>query len=112
MTQVITPSWESKRTPETRWIEDSLLEHFQIVDAYRYNSAVIRVRVIDQEFEGLSREDRDTRVEQYLDQFPLETQRDIITLITFAPSDRDRPPATFKQFMMNAEFEDPSPSML
>jgi hypothetical protein len=51
-------------------------------------------------------------VEQYLDQLPPETQRDIVTLFTFAPSDLERTPMTFREYMLNTEFDDPSPSML
>lgn len=107
-----TPSWEAKRTPETRMVEDLLRKHFEKADSYRYNSASIRVRVIDSRFEGMSREKRDAMVEQYLDTLPPETQRDIVTLFTFAPSELSRTPATFREFLLSTEFEDPSPSML
>ena len=40
--------WETKRTDETRLVEAELVKaRFEQVDAYRYNSASIRVRVID-----------------------------------------------------------------
>lgn len=107
-----TATWETKRTPETRMVEDLLRKHFQQADSYRYNSASIRVRVIDARFEGLSREKRDALVEQHLDTLPPETQRDIVTLFTFAPSELSRTPATFREFLLNTEFDDPSPSML
>jgi stress-induced morphogen len=80
--------WEAKRTDETRLVEQALKgAGFDQADAYRYNSASIRVRVIDQRFEGLSREKRDDMVEPHLDKLPEETQRDIVTLFTFAPSE-------------------------
>lgn len=112
MTTATTPPWEAKRTPETRSIEDLLRKHFKQVDTYRYNSASIRVRVIDPRFEGIPREKRDAMVEQYLDQLPPETQRDIVTLLTFAPPELERTPKTFREYMLNTEFDDPSPSML
>ena len=112
MTAGITPPWEEKRTAETRRVEDHLRQHFRQADAYRYNSATIRVRVVDPRFEALSREQRDSMVEPYLDQLPPETQRDIVTLLTFAPSELERTPATFKEYMLNTEFDVPSPSML
>ena len=87
MTTATTPPWEAKRTDETRMVEELLRQHFKQADSYRYNSASIRVRVIDPRFEGMSREKRDAMVEQYLDQLPSETQRDIVTLFTFAPSE-------------------------
>jgi acid stress-induced BolA-like protein IbaG/YrbA len=93
-------------------VEDLLRKHFENADSYRYNSASIRVRVIDSRFEGMSREKRDAMVEQYLDTLPPETQRDIVTLFTFAPSELKRTPATFREFLLSTEFEDPSPSML
>jgi stress-induced morphogen len=111
MTSATLP-WEAKRTSETRIVEDLLRQHFERADSYRYNSASIRVRVIDSRFEGLSREKRDAMVEQYLDTLPLETQQDIVTLFTFAPSELTRSPATFREFLLNTEFDDPSPSTL
>ena len=112
MTTAITPSWEAKRTDETRMVERHLLRHFKQADAYRYNSASIRVRVIDPRFEGLPREARDAMVEEDLRELPDDTQRDIVTLFTFAPSELDRAPTNFREQMLNSEFEDPSPSVL
>lgn len=85
---------------------------FDQVDAYRYNSASIRVRVIDPRFEGLTPEKRDAMVEPHLEQLPERTQADIMTLFTFAPTELQQPPKSFKEFMRNTEFDDPSPSML
>ncbi len=112
MTTATMPSWEAKRTVETRSVEKLLLQYFQQADAYRYNLASIRVRVIDPQFEGMSREQRDAMVEPYLDMLPPETQRDIMTLFTFAPADLNRTPMTLRRHMLNTEFDDPSPSML
>jgi len=112
MTTATSPRWEAKRTPETRMVEDHLRKSFAKADSYRYNSASVRVRVIDPKFEGLSREKRDAMVEPYLDQLPPETQRDIVTLFTFAPSDLEQSPKTFREYVLNTEFEDPSPSTL
>lgn len=106
------PAWEAKRTSETRMVEDLLRKFFEQADSYRYNSASIRVRVIDSRFEGLSRERRDGMVEQYLDKLPPETQRDIVALFTFAPSELRQSPATLTERFLNAEFDDPSPSNL
>ena len=112
MTQPVADRLESKRTEETRRVEEILkLAGFNQVDAYRYNQAAIRVRVIDPRFEGLSTEQRDTMVEPYLERLPEKTQADIISLFTFAPSELDQSPKTLRELMMNAEFEDPSPSM-
>jgi hypothetical protein len=35
-----------------------------------------------------------------------------VTLFTFAPSELERRPKTFREYMLNTEFDDPSPSML
>ena len=79
------PAWHANRTEETRMVEEVLKQGgFDTVDAYRFNSASIRVRVIDRRFEGLPREKRDALVEDYLDKLPPDTQRDIVTLFTFA----------------------------
>jgi hypothetical protein len=112
MTTSTTTAWESKRTDETRRIEALLGSVFDQADAYRYNSASIRVRVIDRRFEGMPREKRDAMVEEQIDKLPPETQRDIVTLFTFAPSELSPPPKNFREFMLNTEFDDPSPSML
>ena len=85
MSSTVAPSWEAKRTEETRMVEELLRQHFEQADSYRYNSASIRIRVVDSHFERMPRESRDTMVEQYLDQLPLETQRDIVTLFTSRP---------------------------
>ena len=85
MTNTTAPAWEAKRTDETRQVEEVLKQAgFDQVDAYRYNSASIRVRVIDRRFEGIPREQRDGMVEPHLEQLPERTQADIVTLFTFA----------------------------
>ncbi len=113
MTDTSTAVWQAKRTDETRFVEEILRNAgFQTVDAYRYNSASIRVRVIDSRFEGLPPEKRDAMVEPHLEQLPERTQADIMNLFTFAPSDLQQTRKTFKEWFLNTEFDDPSPSML
>src|SRR5438874_8909455 len=112
MTTVITPPWHAMRTDETRHIEELLRKQgFAKVDAYRYNPAAIRVRVIDPRFEGQSIEQRDAMVEPILAQLPERTQADIITLLTFTESEVAQGPK-FKGYGLNVEFDDPSPSIL
>jgi hypothetical protein len=101
--------WETMRTDESRQVEELLRKGFPNADAYRYNSASIRVRVIDPRFEGLDIDERDAMVEPLLKQLPEETQADIMTLITLSPSEAANPT---KLSLVNLEFEDPSPSML
>src|SRR5438874_908755 len=108
-----TKAWNNKRTPETRQVEDALLKAgFEKVDAYRYNSASIRVRVIDTRFEGLSPEKRDKLVEPCLAVLSERTQADIMSLFTFAPSELKEPGKISREYLLNVEFDDPSPSML
>jgi len=113
MIRTTSSRWESRRTDETQGVEQALrAAGFERVDAYRYNLASIRVRVIDPRFEGLSTEKRDAVVEPHLEVLPERTQADIISLFTFAPSELNASPRTLKELMMNVEFEDPSPSRL
>ena len=113
MTKTSTQVWMSKRTAESGQVEELLRQAgFEQVDAYRYNSASIRVRVIDSRFEGLDREKRDAMVEPILEKLPEAIQADIMSLFTFAPSELQSKPETFREFSLNAEFEDPSPSVL
>lgn len=108
MSQATQSRWESMRTNETRQIESLLREKFPRTDAYRFNSASIRVRVIDPAFEGKSAEERDAMLEPYLAQLPHSTQADIMNLATYTPAEIE---SEFPQ-LWNIEFEEPSSSML
>ena len=44
--------WEQKKTDETRKIESLIRTEFPRTDAYRFNFASIRARMIDDRFEG------------------------------------------------------------
>ena len=113
MTKTSAATWAAKRTDETRKVEEVLRSAgFEQVDAYRYNSASIRVRVVDPRFEELPAGERDAMVEPYLDQLPERTQADIMNLFTFAPSELLQTPNTFRELLLNTEFDDPSPSIL
>ena len=95
-----------KQTAETRKVEEVLRKVFPHSDAYRYNSASIRVRVVDKRFEGKTAEQRDAMVEPLLERLPQNTQADIINLLTLTPSEQAAPSVA------NLEFDEPSPSML
>jgi hypothetical protein len=110
MSQATRPRWEALRTEETRHVEDVLRERFPGTDAYRFNSASIRVRVIDSRFEGKSTEERDALVEPVLEQLPEATQADIINLLTLTPEEATGP--FNRRSVINLEFEDPSSSDL
>lgn len=92
-------------TDETRSIEQALRTEFSDVQAYRYNPASIRVRVIDEQFTGLSRVERHELAAACIRALPEEIQQDITVLLLLAPDETDTS-------MMNIEFEHPSPSSL
>ncbi len=113
MIETMPQTWQAKRTDQTREVERVFRENgFDRADAYRYNSAAIRLRVIDPRFEGLSIAERDSMVDPIFEQLPEETQGDIMTLLTLAPSELIQTPKTFRQYALNVEFIDPSPSLL
>lgn len=106
-------NWEDKQTDESRMVEEELRKAgFERVDAYRYNSASLRVRIIDSRFESVTRDERDRLVESFIDQLPPSTQSDIVNLVLLAPSEFDQPEKSLREFMQNVEFENPSRSML
>jgi hypothetical protein len=89
-------------------VEDLLRKKFQHVDAYRYNSASLRVRVIDPVFQGKSQAQRDRLVSRLLDRLPVPIQADIVMLVTLTPNEaRD----FGGSFLENLEFDNPSRSL-
>jgi len=105
--------WESKRDEQTKQVEDALKKAgFEQVDSYRYNSASIRLRVIDKRFEGLPISKRDDLIEPHIDKLPEATRLDIITLLTLAPSEVQDPRKSLSHGLLNLEFEQPSRTML
>ncbi len=101
--------WEKKRTAETRAVEELLKTKFPHADAYRFNSASIRVRIIDECFEGKSPEKREATVLPLLKQLPPDTFADIINLLLLSPSEAR---TTSDLYPVNLEFERPSRSTL
>ena len=113
MTAKHVAGWEEMQTDESRMVEQKIREAgFARVDAYRYNSASLRVRIIDQRFESIGRDERDRIVEPFLEQLPASTQSDIVNLVLLAPSEYEHPETSHREFMQNFEFENPSQSML
>jgi stress-induced morphogen len=104
------PRWHAMRTRETREVERVLQREFPKSDAYRYNSASIRVRVVDPRFKGKSTAKRDAMVERLIRELPEETQAEIMTLLTLTPEEVSD--SFNRKSLMNLEFEDPSPSTL
>ena len=103
------PRWHAMRTDESRQVEALLRTRFPNSDAYRYNSASLRVRIIDEAFRGKSGEKRDAMVEPLLAKLPPETQADIMNLLTLTP---DETTGGSRHALVNLEFDDPSPSVL
>jgi len=54
----------------------------------------------------------DEPFEPHLEKLPERTQADIVTLFTFAPSELQDPAKTFRQFLLNLEFDEPGRSDL
>ena len=98
------PSWWSKTDDDSREVERVLREEFPRTDAYRYNGASVRVRVIDERFRGRPIEERDGLVEPYIHRLPIEIQADIMNLLTFAPGETDD---SIHRMFWNQEFENP-----
>lgn len=76
------------------------------VDVRRYNSASVRVRVIDPTFAAIAKTRRDTEVwgllKQHLDE---DVLGDVSLLLLLAPGEE-------AMSLMNHEFENPTPSRL
>jgi stress-induced morphogen len=109
MSQTTTQSWEKLKTDDSRKVEETLRKVFPRTDAYRFNSASIRVRVVDDRFKGKSNEERDDMVEPLLEQLDPAIQADIMNLLTLAPDELN---SFNRHSIRNLEFEDPSPSTL
>jgi hypothetical protein len=75
------------------------------VDVQRQNNVSIRVRVIDPDFEGLTRGEREPEVWKALEALDDETFQNITMLLLLPPSEVARSFA-------NIEFENPVPSRL
>src|SRR2546425_515486 len=106
MSQKAKARWKGMRTRETKKVEEILRREFPESDAYRYNSASIRIRIIDPRFKGKSTEERDDLVEPLLEQFDESTQADIMTLVPLYPGETEAPLGALGA---NRAFEDPSP---
>lgn len=97
-----------RNTSETEEVEKKLGEHFAKVEAYRFNSVSLRIRIIDEMFRGLSKVDRAEKVEPILDQLPESIQQDIVFLLLMAPGEE----SDVAYSLMNHEFDSPRPSQL
>lgn len=75
------------------------------IELYRQNKVSVRIRIIDPNFDGKSRVERNRTIWRYLDVLPEETQSDISFLILLTPDEQSRS-------LANIEFEDPIPTGL
>jgi stress-induced morphogen len=75
------------------------------VDAYRQNPASVRVRVIDPDFQGIDRVDRDSLIWTHLHTLPEDIQSEISMLVLLTPGETD-------SSLANLEFEHPIPSRI
>ncbi len=73
--------------------------------AYRYNSASIRVRVIDPDFRGKSIAARERDVWRALDKLPEPIRADISMLLLLTPEES-------QSSLLSAEFDEPVRSQL
>jgi len=75
------------------------------IEVYRYNSASIRIRIIDPEFAGCDRVDRQERLWPLIEGLPEDVRSDISVLLLITPQEK-------KTSLMSQEFDDPSRTWL
>jgi stress-induced morphogen len=75
------------------------------IAVYRYNSASVRIRIVDPDFIRKSIVEREQMVWPVLHTLPQEVQNDISLLLLLTPSE-------CKESLLSLEFDDPSPSRL
>lgn len=97
-------------------LEETLLKYEKehpgsAAEYYRYNSASIRIRIVDSMFEGLSEDERENIAYSYIDQLPDSIANDITLLLLFTPDEIANPETTIFG-LANLEFDDPRLSRL
>jgi hypothetical protein len=106
------PPAGQKTDQAVRKIQDALRRHYQPlhpqarIDVYRYNSASIRIRVIDPDFKDKDMTERDDEVWVILKKHVPTPPLDEVNLILLLT------PAETKTSLMNQEFENPSRTQL
>lgn len=89
----------------------AILEQYQAdhgsaqIEIYRQNVVSVRIRIIDPDFCGQSKSQRNHAVWDYLDRLPEEVQGDISMLVLLTPAER-------KSSFASLEFDDPVESSL
>jgi hypothetical protein len=102
--------WETRSDSDSKKVVAALKKQFSEVQAYRYNSASLRVRVIDRRFAKLTTAERDALVAPHLRSLPEDVQAEILMLLALTPEEAAGDGGD--RYMTNLEFEDPSPSLL
>jgi stress-induced morphogen len=103
-------SIKGKRDPGLEAVEVALRPYIAdhadaTVEIYRQNHESIRVRIVDQSFQGVSKADRHDLVWRLLESLPYDVLSDISVLLLLTPGET-------KDSLMNLEFEQPSRSRL
>ena len=75
------------------------------IDSYRQNSASIRIRIIDADFQKLDRAVRHDLIWEILEQLPEDIQSQVTVLLLLTPAET-------KKSIANLDFENPIPSRL
>jgi hypothetical protein len=75
------------------------------IEVYRQNSASIRIRIIDPDFQRFDRVDRDAQVWGILTKLPADIQSEISLLVLLTPEEK-------QTSFSSIEFDDPIPSRL
>jgi hypothetical protein len=75
------------------------------IEAYRQNSVSVRIRVIDPEFDGKSRAEREEQLWKILERLPDEVAAEISLLLLLTPEESKKSFASF-------EFDSPIPSKI
>jgi hypothetical protein len=75
------------------------------LEAYRHGQFLIRIRVINPAFRGMTKSERHKAVWPYLNDLPEEVVSDVSTLILLTPEE-------LKSSFASFEFDDPIPSRL
>src|SRR5258708_30289295 len=98
------------KDPILRQIVNALSEYDKahpkvVIEAYRQNSVSVRIRIVNPEFAGRTRAQREEEVWAILNKLPDETVAEISLLLLLTPDEAKNSFASF-------EFDDPIPSKL
>jgi hypothetical protein len=74
------------------------------IEVYRYNGGSICIRVIDPEFKGLNRVERDNLMWIHLDELPEDARSQVTMVVLLIPGEEKTP-------LGNLEFSNPSPPL-